>query len=166
MNVKLRYLEHSDIDNLLLIENDKRYWHLSGLTEPFTKEELFTYIKNASEDINTAGQLRFVIEVNNEFTGLIDLYEYDKESSIAGVGIFVLELFRAKGIAKKALKILMEYSKFKLKISTLFARIEEDNLVSTHLFEHSGFVKIKTLENYIIKNFTSVDCGEYTIDLD
>lgn len=161
MNIKLRYLELSDIDNLLLIENNKKYWHLSGVRELFTKEELLNYISNSTQNIKEAKQLRFVIDVNNQFTGLLDLYEYDEINNSAGVGIFTIEEFRNKGIATRSLQKLIDYCIIKFKITSLFARIENDNFSSIKVFEKAGF-KIKTkLPNYLQKGTVKVDCREY-----
>ena len=165
MNLELRHLKQTDLKYLLTIENDKQYWHLSGTTQPYTKEELTNYIENSAQSIEVAKQLRFVIEVNNQFTGLIDLYEYNTKEKIAGVGIFILKTFRNKGIATKALNSLKEYVKFKLKLKFLFARIEDNNFASIKAFENTHFTHKLTLKNYLNKGIYKVDCSEYWIDL-
>lgn len=161
MNVRLRLLETTDLDNLLKIENDERYWHLSGITKPFRKNELSVYLLKAKAPIEAFGQLRFVIEVNNKFAGLVDLYEYDSFQNKAGVGIILFDEFQRKGIAFKALELLKDYCKKELNINELFARIELDNIRSILLFEKCGFKEKEFLKNYIIKNNKQVDCKEY-----
>ena len=163
MRINLRYLENKDIDNLLEIENDQRYWYLSSTTKPFTKQELYSYIQNAKDPIEKYGQLRFVIEVNNKFSGLIDLYEYD--SIKAGVGIILLDEYHKKGIASKALQKLKDYCVLELKLKELFARIEVDNINSISLFVKSNFKKEKLLKNYLIRGNIHIDCKEYYLHL-
>jgi len=163
MNIILRYLEISDLDNLLKIENDERYWHLAGTQIPFTKEELSNYIENAHAVITEINQLRFVIDVDNQFAGLIDLYEYDSIQKSAGVGIILFDEFQKKGIAQASLNLLIDYCKEELNVIELFARIENDNLKSIILFEKCGFKEIKHLPNYLIKNGERADCKEYIL---
>lgn len=165
MKIKLRFLQSTDLDNLLKIENDERYWHLSETTEPFTKKELSDYIKNADADINEFNQLRFVIDVDNQFSGLIDLYEYDSNQSKAGVGIILFEEFQKKGIAQQSLDLLKNFCVKELDLNSLFARIEIDNLKSIKLFEKCGFKYYYLLKKYIEKNNVKVDCKEFSIIL-
>ena len=163
MNVKLRYLKLSDLDDLIQVENDERYWYLSGITKTFTRDELSNYIQNAKEPIETFGQLRYVIEVDNEFSGLIDLYEFDSPTKSAGIGIIILDEYQKKGIARKSLKLLIDYCKNQLSIKSLFARIEIDNLNSIKLFEKCGFQEKAFLNHYLKKNNRMVDCKEYLL---
>lgn len=165
MSLKLRFLKKNDINELLLIENDRRYWHLSGTTKPFTQRELLNYIENQSDDIKKHHQLRFVIEVNKQFTGLIDLYDYDEQSQSAGIGIFILEPFRNMGIASKALLKLLDFIKIKINLKSVFARIENTNSASIHVFEKTGFKAQKELKNYIQKGDEKLDCKEYWLNI-
>ena len=119
MNIKLRYLEPSDLDNLFSIENDERYWHLSEVKKPYTKEDLFHYIQSSSSPIEAFGQLRFVIDIDSNLAGLIDLYDYDSNSRKAGVGIILVDEYQKKGIANKSLELLKDYCKVELNLKLI-----------------------------------------------
>ena len=145
--IKLRYLEQYDLDDLLQIENDQRYWHLSDTTAPYTEEDLRNYISNAKAAITAFNQLRFVIDIQGQFAGLIDLYAYDSLKRKAGVGIIVKDQFRQKKVGQKSLKLLIEYCRQKQIVSSLFATIEKDNLASIKLFQKCNFYPQASLQN-------------------
>ena len=49
--ISLRALEPSDIDVLLKIENDDRYWKYANRTEPYSRNLLQKYIEQQKQDI-------------------------------------------------------------------------------------------------------------------
>ena len=165
MNITLRLLEQYDLTDLLKIENDQKYWHLSGTTKPYTLEELSNYIMNAKADISIYKQIRFVIDADHHFAGLIDLYNYNDTKKEAGVGIILLDEFQNKKIGQTALNLLKTKCINEIKLHSLFAIIETDNINSIKLFESCNFDKVHLLSNYLLKNNEKVDCAIYKIDL-
>jgi diamine N-acetyltransferase len=147
-SVKLRTIEPSDIDQLYAWENDLDLWKVSQTKVPFSKELLGQYISSA-QDIYSHGQLRFIIEVDKEAVGTIDLFDYDAINSRAGVGIMIDSKFREKGVAKNALEIVVNYSKEILFLEQLYCNIIENNTASIKLFEGNDFVHTGTKEHWI-----------------
>ena len=49
--ISLRALEPSDIEVLLKIENDDRYWKYANRTEPYSRNLLQKYIEQQKQDI-------------------------------------------------------------------------------------------------------------------
>ena len=91
--LSLRYIDSSDLEFLDLIENDSALWRYSNTTEPYSKKVLIEYIKNAKEDITTAGQVRFVlIDSKMNRLGLVDLFDYEKNHSRAAVGLSLIHI--------------------------------------------------------------------------
>ena len=137
----LRSLVHDDLDFLFDLENDKRYWHLSHTTEPFTKADLKNYIRNAQQPLSSALQKRYVVtDLANQRYGFIDFYDYNAEHHRAGVGILIHPQWQAKGIGKQALILLIEEA-MTLAIHQLYAMIPPENKPSLALFEKCGFEK-------------------------
>jgi len=147
-NISLRTLEPSDIDQLYTWENDPSLWKISQTKVPFSKELLGQYIASA-QDIYAHGQLRFVIELDQELVGTIDLFDYDAINSRAGVGIMIDSNFREKGVAKTALELVVNYSKEILFLEQLYCNIIENNTGSIKLFEGNGFLHTGTKEHWI-----------------
>ncbi|OPZ95698.1 MAG: Spermidine N(1)-acetyltransferase [Bacteroidetes bacterium ADurb.Bin408] len=144
-NIKLRALEPEDINCLYQWENNTELWHLSSAIKPFSKYELEQYILNSHLDIFECKQLRLVIDVKSgkkmETAGCIDLFDFDPVNLRAGVGLFIADKFRNKGVASEALNILMLYARKKLHLQQLYCSVTTDNKASMKLFESSGFKK-------------------------
>jgi len=136
-NILLRPLEVSDLNFLFEVENNTDNWKYGAENKQYTKEELTNYIANAKQDIATAGQFRFVIDLENTPIGFIDLFDYTTNS--AGVGVIIAKNYRRRGFAKEALKLLSIYSFETLNLKRLDCNIEKDNLASIKLFTSCGF---------------------------
>jgi diamine N-acetyltransferase len=80
--------------------------------------------------------------------GFIDLFDFEPLHRRAGVGLFVLESFRNKGVGKKALILLHEYAKKQLNMNTLYANIAIENNKSIMLFCSVGYSEIGLKKNW------------------
>ncbi|MDE6770129.1 MAG: GNAT family N-acetyltransferase, partial [Muribaculaceae bacterium] len=80
--------------------------------------------------------------------GVVDLYEIAPIHRRAFVGIYILPLFRKRGIAHAALHLLEDYAAQTLRVRKLAARIENINTPSIRLFEKAAFVKSATLSDW------------------
>ena len=158
--ISLRALEPSDIDLLLRIENDDRYWKYANRTEPYSRDLLQKYIEQQKQDIFQVKQKRFAISIENTDTlGFIDIFDFEPMHRRAGVGIFILDKYRGIGIGRKSVTLLGEYAKTHLNLNCIYANIAKENTKSINLFESCGYKKIglKKEWNYYENSFH----GEY-----
>ncbi|PCH76264.1 MAG: GNAT family N-acetyltransferase [Flavobacteriaceae bacterium] len=153
-HIVLRALEPEDLDFLLQSENNEDFWEVSGTMAPFSKFTLKQYIANAGQTIYEALQQRFVIEVNQQPIGMIDLFDFNPVHHRAGIGILVLPEFEGYGYAKEALALLIHYSFNKLQLHQLYANITSDNLRSIQLFSKLEFQEIACKKDWIYSNKT------------
>ena len=142
MSVKIREIEHEDLNFMLTIENDKSNWKYGINKSELSIEDALDYIKQSKLMILNNDNQRFVIEYNNTKAGLIDLYDYQFQKSFAKVGIIVLKKFRGKGVGDKSLKLLIEFCKNYLNINYLESEIEKYNQSSINLFVNNNFKNI------------------------
>ena len=151
-NILLRPLKVSDLNFLFEVENNTDNWKYGTENKVYTKEKFTNYIANAKQDIATAGQFRFVIDLEKTPIGFIDLFDYTANS--AGVGVIIAKNYRRRGFAKEALKLLSIYSFETLNLKRLDCNIEKDNLRSIKLFTSCGFELEK--ENEELKYFVKL----------
>ena len=151
-NILLRPLKASDLNFLFEVENNTDNWKYGTENKVYTKEKFTNYIANAKQDIATAGQFRFVIDLEKTPIGFIDLFDYTANS--AGVGVIITKNYRRRGFAKEALKLLSIYSFETLNLKRLDCNIEKDNLRSIKLFTSCGFELEK--ENEELKYFVKL----------
>ncbi|MBS3992375.1 MAG: GNAT family N-acetyltransferase [Bacteroidetes bacterium] len=140
-SVYLRALEPEDLSFLFEHENDEDFWRVSQTQQPFSKNILRNYLKNAHLDIYEIKQLRFIIALNatDQSIGMIDLYDFQPKHKRIGVGILLSTKFQGNGYASEALSLLIEYTFNQLDVHQIYACIETDNEKSIRLFENKNF---------------------------
>ena len=139
-NIYLRNLTPLDASILFDWENNPENWEVSNTEKLFTREEIEEFV-HQPQDINLNQQLRFIIckNENDIPIGCIDLFDYEFEKSV-GIGILIADKkFRNKGYATQALKLLVDYCRFELKVNSIFCNIFKTNISSIRLFENCSF---------------------------
>ena len=146
MNLKelhLRALEPEDLTVLEQVENDTVNWNYSNQTEPFSLFTLKQYINQQSQDIFEVRQKLFVIsDMQKNVLCFVDLFDFEPKHRRAGVGIFVLNAYRTKRVATKALQLMHAYVKEHLNLKNLYANIAKENSISIKLFAAAGYLEI------------------------
>lgn len=143
-NIYLRNLAPLYASNLFDWENNPENWEVSNTEKHFSLEEIEEFV-NQPQDINLNHQLRFIICINNTNLpiGCIDLFDYEEGKSV-GVGILIAEKkYRNKGYATDALKLLIDYCRNELRVTTIFCNIFINNKPSIRLFEGCGFTFVE-----------------------
>ena len=169
--ILLRALEPEDIELLYQWENNAQLWHLSNTIKPFSRYELEQYVLNSHLDFFESKQLRLMIVLKvkekRNTTGCIDIFDFDPVNLRAGVGLYISELYRGKGLASEAIDILADYAKKKLHLHQLYCSITEENNASIKAFKKSGFLEsgkrlhwIRKEEEWLDENFYQLILGK------
>ena len=83
----------------------------------------------------------FVIMVSGQVVGIIGLKRIDLEKNQAEFGIALMDdAVKGKGIGTYAIKLLLEYAKYELKLQAVLADSVHRNARSQHVLEKVGFV--------------------------
>jgi len=163
-NIKLRALEPSDADLLYQWENDHKLWTISNTLAPISRFVLEQYILNSQLDIYQTRQLRLMIDNNTDDPiCTVDLFDFEPAHRRLGIGIYILEKERNKGIASEALDLLIAYCFNTLMVKQIFCNITPDNTNSIALFEKKGFRLIGNKKSWLLINNTWTD--EYLYQL-
>ena len=136
---RLRSVDSSDIDTILLWENDPALARFSTPHPPYTREQIEQFVRNQQEGFFANGQIRWMVEVEGHRVGAIDLFDYNGTEAEVGILIYK-ECDRRKGYASDALRAVQSYAQ-SLRILRLKAVIDDDNTASIALFKGCGFVK-------------------------
>lgn len=157
--LKLRALEPEDLNWLMDLENDPSHWMVGDRQLPLSRAAFRSYIENASETLEQAGQFRWVIEriEDEQPLGLLDLYAFSDRHQRASVGILVQSQFRGQGYAKEALKWLIAYASQIGQLHQLHAEIDSENTQSIELFQACGFDKSGILKEWLRRGGHFVD---------
>lgn len=144
--MKLRTIQESDFDFLCKVELDPLNNSFTTLVEHLTPEKLMQFIQS-EHNLTKNGQLRLVMDLNQEPVGFLDLYDYNAETQSAGIGIIVHHSLRHKGIGRSAIESLFKNWLSDLNVKKIYADVEISNTPSRTFFDKVGFVKIGLTEN-------------------
>ena len=147
----LRAAEPEDLDLMYLIENDTTLWSVGSSNVPYSRFALRQFIEQTSNDINTDGQVRLVIALNEgcNAIGFVDLQNFDIRHRRAEVGIVLLPEWQHQGFAKEVLGVLKRYASKHLLIHQLYALISVGNVPAQSLFSNAGYIKTATLQHWL-----------------
>ncbi|MCM1070642.1 MAG: GNAT family N-acetyltransferase [[Clostridium] fimetarium] len=147
--LRLRAPEPSDVDTLYIWENSPEMWDYGFFQAPYSRQQIWEYIRDYDSNPLRSGQLRLIIEVGGEPAGSVDLYDIDTANRRAMVGVMVSARFRGMGCAAAALDLMAEYAAGPLALSQLAATVAEDNEASAALFAKAGYELTATLPRWV-----------------
>ncbi|GMV77117.1 MAG: N-acetyltransferase [Chitinophagaceae bacterium] len=152
-NLILRNWKKEDAKALALLANNKNIWNnvLNNFPSPYTVTDALQWINKES---NSEYFFSFAIELNKQIVGSIGItIQEDIYSCSAELGYFIGENYWNKGIATKAISILLEQvQKQKPNIVRFFARVYEHNKASMKALQKAGFYLEGIQKNAAIKN--------------
>lgn len=150
-NIRLRALEPEDLEWLYSIENDEELWQWGSSNVPYSRYSLKTYIAESHHDIYADGQLRLVIETEDEHLvlGCVDLMDFSPRHLRAEIGILLFPEYRGRGVATKVLGMLVSYAREHLYMHQLYAIVSQKNMKAQHLFERFGFKRVSLLADWL-----------------
>lgn len=147
----LRAAEPEDLDLMYLIENDTALWAVGRSNVPYSRYALRQFIEQTNNDINSDGQVRLVIALNENRNaiGFVDLQNFDVRHRRAEVGIVLLPEWQHQGFANEVLGILGRYASKHLFVHQLYALVSVGNVAAQSLFANAGYKRTATLLHWL-----------------
>ena len=165
---RLRSVVSSDVDTILLWENDQSLAIFSDPHEPYTHEQIVQFVADQQLGFKANCQIRLIIDVEGRSIGAIDLFNYDGKSAEVGILIYEPQM-RRKGFATDALNTVKAAAR-SLDIELLTAVVSEENRASNALFSRCGFAKIDknryicSMKRIVAPSILSADFGNLERD--
>lgn len=150
-HIRLRKLEPTDLPYLYIIENDELAWQHSNTHNPLSCKDLSDYITSSTGDIYKDGQLRLIIESQEDdkhIVGCIDLYELDIHNLRAGIGIYIIDEYRNSGLGSESINLIENYASEFLNLRLLYAIVASTNLPSLAIFRKNRFIESAIVRNW------------------
>ncbi len=151
-NITLRPLTISDKAGLVTLANNKNISDnlRDQFPHPYTNKDAEQLL--ADPDINGKA-LRFAVEYEGEFCGMIGLhFQDDVYSNTAEIGYWIGEPFWNKGIGTAAVKLATDYGLNELGLRRIYAGIYAYNVRSGRILEKCGYQKEGILVKAVLKN--------------
>lgn len=149
VNVLLRALEPSDIEQILTWENNPDHWKFGPRYAPFSRDMMRQYLEAAKRDFWEVGQMRWMIEdAKATPLGLIDIYDAQPIHQHASVGLLVDPEMRGRGIGTAALKALEQWAVQHALIRSLRAEMLSVNHAARSTFAAAGYREVGSLKGW------------------
>lgn len=163
MELKLRKLREEDRSQLAELANNKKIWNMlrDQMPHPFTLEDADRFIaskKDQKEDYV------FVIEVDGNLCGMIGLHpQKDVYRKSIELGYWIGEPYWAKGIASRAVALVLDYAFSHLDVNRVFAGVLDNNEGSKKVLLKNGFIQEGIARQASYKNEIFYDEFRYAI---
>ncbi|EAD1672498.1 spermidine N1-acetyltransferase [Listeria monocytogenes] len=137
-DLKLRPLEREDLKFVHRLNNDAKimsYW----FEEPY---EAFVELQELyDKHIHDQSERRFILELDGQMVGLVELMEIDYIHRRAEFQIIIDPKFQGHGYAVSATKLAMKYAFHVLNMHTLYLVVDKVNEKAIHVYEKVGFIR-------------------------
>lgn len=137
-DLKLRPLEREDLKFVHRLNNDAKimsYW----FEEPY---EAFVELQELyDKHIHDQSERRFILELDVQMVGLVELMEIDYIHRRAEFQIIIDPKFQGHGYAVSATKLAMKYAFHVLNLHKLYLVVDKVNEKAIHVYEKVGFIR-------------------------
>ena len=148
-----------DIYKVIVEERLRLAKYLPWVMDMKSVQDEEQFLEYSIEKIHKEEMMMFIILVDENVAGMIDLHNINRSSKRAEVGYWLSEKFEGYGIMTQSVDIIEKYSFNELKLHKLQIRVHPENYKSASVPQRLGYFKEATLvENEVLN-------GEY-IDLD
>ncbi|EMK6407259.1 spermidine N1-acetyltransferase [Listeria monocytogenes] len=137
-DLKLRPLEREDLKFVHRLNNDAKimsYW----FEEPY---EAFVELQELyDKHIHDQSERRFILELDGQMVGLVELMEIDYIHRRAEFQIIIDPKFQGHGYAVSATKLAMKYAFHVLNLHKLYLVVDKVNEKAIYVYEKVGFIR-------------------------
>ena len=152
MKVAIRELRLSDLNDFRACINDKEVVKRlddDGIKHPFTLAAARKYITKSLKNKDTH---EFAILIDGKFAGTVVLENPAPGKKTYELGYVVCKKLWGKGIATKAVRLMIDYGFKKMKINKIWAGGLSNNPASKRILEKCGFKLEGRLRKHTYKN--------------
>ncbi len=158
--VRLRHFREEDAERKVeeLYDSEARSYLQDGITDfpAPTVEQYKKYFKTdeiTRSDDNLHKPFMFAIEnFDGEFVGWINVWQRNPRSGVFEYGIGIFREFRKKGYAADAIKIILRYGFYELRMQKCNSACRDDNEASIKLHKSLGFKEEGRIRREIFTN--------------
>ena len=139
----LRRVDNNDYKEVLALRSNPET--MKYIPRPLLKneEEAFAYIAMIENKIINKEGINWAITIKDDprLIGIIGHYRIQLENYRAEIGYMILPEFNGLGIVTEAVKEVVKYGFDIMKLHSIEAVIDPDNIASAKVLEKNGFVK-------------------------
>jgi diamine N-acetyltransferase len=132
----------SDCDRIWQWENDPSIWSITDEPGPFEKEDILSFL-NLQNDLEQNGQERWLMFLDHEPIGMIDLFQYNSDQRSVGIGLVIMnQECKGKGYGKEVMYLMENHLISVFRLEKFSALVFESNQTAIGFFRSIGYVII------------------------
>ena len=138
MKLALRPLERKDLPFIHDLDNERHamaFW----FEEPY--ESLDELSNLYEKHIHDDAERRFVIDLDNEFAGIVELIDINFIHRTTEIQIIIKSDFRGLGLSKSAMLRGLDYAFNILNMHKVYLYVDSKNSIALELYKDIGFVQ-------------------------
>jgi len=156
--IKLRAIEETDAEFFFELMQDKDYQkHYLERLIPKNLNEAKNCVKKHIREIENKFSYYFIIQKGKTPIGILDVYKIMQKDKRGSIGYGIKKEYWGKGYANSACKLGLKFIKTKLKLHSVEATAEADNIASCKVLEKNGFERIGLIKDYYFDKGKYVD---------
>lgn len=144
--MKIRALERTDLRQIHIIDNKAETMRL-WFEEPYESLDELTSLYD--KHIHDTHERRFVVDVGDEFAGIVELVSIDYIHRNCEIQIIITDRFSGQGLAQQALQKGIDYAFHTLNMYKVYLWVDVHNDKAVHIYNKLGF----TIEGTIKQQF-------------
>lgn len=149
--IRLRLLHEADFASLVELANETQVARYTTMPSPYTDAEARTWFKASAAGLRAGTDLHPLIvdAASGELLGGCGIARRAQDEAIWGIGYWVAADHRGRGVASRAVRLMVPFAFANLPIARLELLAEESNPASIRTAESCGFVREGVLRSYL-----------------
>jgi ribosomal-protein-alanine N-acetyltransferase len=163
--LSLRQVNHTDAKAIFVLRSDEKIMRYIPRPIAKTVEDAIEVIDRMNAGISSNESINWAITLkgDNKLIGVIGYYRTKKEHYRSEVGYMLHTDFHRKGIMQEALTAVLDFGFNKMKLHSIEAVIDTDNIASAKLLEKNKFIKEAHFREYEFYDGKFLDATVYSL---
>ena len=139
----LRRIEESDVNEIFILRSDRRVMQYIERPPGKSTEDARLFIQKINELIKNNDAIQWAITLKNDpvLIGTICIWNISKENHRGEIGYALYPDAHGKGIMQEALTEVLNFGFNILKLHSIEANVNPDNIASIKLLERNKFIR-------------------------
>jgi RimJ/RimL family protein N-acetyltransferase len=137
----LRPKRRDDLDAITAACQDPEIPRWTFVPSPYTRADAEAYFEHSAKEAEAGRAINLLaVDAQDRLLGSFGLMELDREPGYGEIGYWVVAEARGRGVATRALRMLADWARDELRLTTIEVLPHKDNLPSRRVAEKAGFV--------------------------
>jgi ribosomal-protein-alanine N-acetyltransferase len=144
----LKKIDVRHLEEVYEIYRNDKVFEYCGIIPKHNKDTVKTMIGHFERDYNKKSRVKWGIFTNSEsdrLVGIIEAFDFNQKVNMVTIGYFLAESYWGKGIATRAVKMLLGFLFEDVNVNRIQAEVMPLNEISKKVLLKNGFIKEGTL---------------------